>query len=603
MWQLLKFQNKKYWLITIAASFSTFIGVIADLLVPTLLAGMIPLIAYGDNALFQAWTNIPFLAWKLSFSNWNDAITILGVSLGVISFVGLIIGLLGTYLASKSAVNIATIIRSNLFRQIQKLSSSNLDKFGTSSLLTRLTNDINLVQTMAFMTIRVMIRGPFLFIGGLIFSLLTSLQLSISLTIWLPLLFLAIGFASAKAGPLFKINQKIVDELNAQSRESILGIRVIKSYNLESNQQVKYKEVNKRWNFYSIKAFKLISGIQPIVIFIANLATLIVLLLAKYMPGSAINVEHDPNSISILNAFVQYQGYIIMGITISMMVLVNYIRSRASTFRIKEVLNDKSDIEIVSNDVDIQDGSILFENVNFKYQNSSENVLTNINFQINSGETIGIIGSTGSGKTSLVNLITRIYEPTSGNVIVGKKNVKDLDTVKLRNSVGYVLQENILFAGTIKSNLLFGNENATDEEINEALNIACATTFINKFDDKINHRVEQRGKNLSGGQKQRLSIARTILRKPKIVILDDSTSALDTITDKTLRNNISTKLSGTTTLIIAQKVLSIKDSDKILVIDKGQIVGQGKHNDLLKNCDVYRQIAESQLTSEELENA
>ncbi|WP_052664023.1 ABC transporter ATP-binding protein [Mycoplasmoides alvi] len=602
MWRLLKFQDRKYWFITIAASFSTFIGVIADLFVPALLAAMVPLIAYGGDPMSNPpWKNVPFLYWTLNFTDWNNAVIVLGVSMGVVSFIGLFVGLLGTYLASKSAVNIATIIRSNLFRKIQHLSSSNLDKFGTSSLLTRLTNDINLVQTMAFMTIRVMFRGPFLFVGGLIFSLLTSTSLSISLVIWLPLLFLAIGFASAKAGPLFKINQKIVDDLNTQSRESILGIRVIKSYNLESNQRVKYDEVNKRWNFYSIKAFKIISGIQPIVIFIANLATLIVLLIGKYMPN-VINTN-DYNSITSLQAFLQYQGYIVMGITISMMVLVNYIRSRASTFRINEILNEKPDIQFVSNGVDIQDGSIVFDDVNFKYHSASENILNNISFQINSGETIGIIGSTGSGKTSLVNLITRIYEPSTGNVIVGKKNVKELDTVKLRNSVGYVLQENILFAGTIKTNLLFGNENATDQEIDEAIDIACAKTFINNFDDNVNHRVEQRGKNLSGGQKQRLSIARTILRKPKIIILDDSTSALDTITDQTLRNNIRTKLKGTTTLIIAQKVLSIKDCDKILVLDKGKIVGQGKHKDLLSNCEVYKQIAESQLSPEELENA
>ncbi|WP_052663100.1 ABC transporter ATP-binding protein [Mycoplasmoides pirum] len=600
MWKLLKFQSAKYWTITIFASILTFIQVITDLVMPAIFTAMTPIIGASDDNIGYILSHVPFLVWTLQFTSRTEALTILGSSMGACALFGLLTGFLGAYLASKSAVNIAAMIRSNLFLQIQKLSSSNLDKFGTSSLLIRLTNDIALIQNMSFTVIRIMIRGPFLFVGGLIFSIMTDGDLSISLAVWIPLMIIAMMVAIKKASPLFGTIQKTVDALNVQSRENILGVRVIKSYNLESTQRDKFNEVNNRWNFYTTKAFKILSGLQPIILLIANLASLIILLIAKYPP-------HPIDStleLGKLQSILGYQGYIIMGITISTMVLFNFVQSRASVKRVNEVLNDIPNIKVNSSGLDLVDGSIVFENVNFKYNpNSSENILNNINFSINSGETIGIIGSTGSGKSSIINLMARIYEPTTGNIIVGKRNIKDIDTYNLHNSVGYVFQENILFAGTIKSNLLFGNDKATNEEIDEALEIACAKPFINNFVDGINHIVEQRGKNLSGGQKQRVSIARTILRKPRILVLDDSTSALDAITDQNLRRNIKEKLKGLTTIIIAQKILSIKDSDKILVVDKGEIVGQGTHSELIKNCDVYKQIAVSQMSEEELANA
>lgn len=607
MWRILKFQDKKYWTITCFAAIMTFFQVITDLLVPLFLSAMIPLIAFGKNeTIVNEILNkgIKILLWNLKFNDYNQAMIVLGTAMGICSVVGIIFGVLSTYLAAKSAVNISKLIRSNVFFKIYELSSSNLDKFGTSSLITRLTNDVNLIQTMTFMTVRVLIRAPFMFIGGLIFSLMTNQWLSISIAVLIPTILIAIFISVYHALPLFKMNQKNVDLLNTQSRENILGVRVIKSFNLEPNQRVKYAEVNNQWNLISTKAFVILSGLNPIVVFIVNLSVLVIFIVGFSVSDAGL-IENSTNSSTLtdLSTFLQYQGYIVMGIMLTMMVLINFVRSRTPIKRINEVLNDISDIKFTHNGVDIEDGSITFENVNFKYHSSSEYILKDINFQIQSGQTVGIIGATGSGKTSLMNLIARLYEPETGQVIVGKKNVKDIDTQKLRDQVGYILQENILFSGTIRSNLLFGNENATDEQINFALDISCSKNFINRFSEGIDHHVEQRGKNLSGGQKQRLSIARTILRNPKIIILDDSTSALDAITDKTLRANIKQKLVGVTTIIVAQKILSIKDADQIFVIDKGTIVGKGAHKELLNNCITYKNIAESQMSVEELNNA
>lgn len=605
MWRLLKFQDFKYWLLTIFAIMSTFGQVITDLIVPALLSSLLPIIAYAGSDLDNSnlYTNINFLYWKLNFTSSDNAITILGISMAAVSIMGIIFGILGAFLASKVSVNLSKLIRSNLFIKIQSLSPSNLDKFGTSSLVTRLTNDVNQIQNMMFLSLRLLIRAPFMFIGGLIFALLTNLWLSISIVILIPMLVSAIILSGYYAIPLFKKNQKAVDTINIQSRESLLGIRVIKSFNLEANQRTKFAHVNKEWTTVSTKAFRIMTSLIPIVMFIANFATLVVLLIGRFEPQAGIYSDlPNPQGYTQILSFLQYQGYITMGLVMSVMVAVNYARSRVSSIRVNEVLNDKTDVPFVISDVKVNDGSIKFKNVNFKYSKDGENVLTDINIDIKPGQVVGVIGPTGSGKTSLVNLITRLYEINSGELLVGNNDVKQIDTINLRESVGYVLQENLLFSGTIKSNLLFGNEEASLKDINWALDISCASNFVGKFAEGIDHRVEQRGKNLSGGQKQRVSIARTVLRRPKIIVLDDSTSALDAITDKNLRNNIKTKLRNTTVVLVAQKILSIKDADQIVVLDKGKILGIGTHHELLQSCALYKDIAMSQMSSEELAN-
>lgn len=605
MWRLLKFQDFKYWLLTIFAVLSTFGQVITDLIVPALLSSLLPIIAFTGSKIDDPhlYTNINFLYWKLNFTSSDNAITILGIAMAAVSILGIIFGILGAFLASKVAVNLSRLIRSNLFIKIQSLSPSNLDKFGTSSLVTRLTNDVNQIQNMMFLSLRLLIRAPFMFIGGLIFALLTNLWLSISIVILIPMLVAAIILSGYYAIPLFKKNQKAVDTINIQSRESLLGIRVIKSFNLEANQRIKFANVNKEWTTVSTKAFRIMTSLIPIVMFIANFATLVVLLIGRFEPQAGIYSDvGNPQGYTQILSFLQYQGYITMGLVLSVMVAVNYARSRVSSIRVNEVLNDTTDVPFVSSNVKVNDGSIKFKNVNFKYSKDGENVLTDINIDIKPGQVVGIIGSTGSGKTSLVNLITRLYEINSGELLVGNNDVKQIDTINLRESVGYVLQENLLFSGTIKSNLLFGNEQANLDEINWALDISCASNFVSKFPEGVDHKVEQRGKNLSGGQKQRVSIARTILRKPKIIVLDDSTSALDAITDKNLRNNIKTKLTNTTVVLVAQKILSIKDADQIVVLDKGKILGVGTHHELLQNCALYKDIAMSQMSGEELAN-
>ncbi len=397
---------------------------------------------------------------------------------------------------------------------------------------------------------------------------------------------------------MFGVIQKTADELNTQTRENILGVRVIKSYNLEKNQQAKYSAVNSKWRAQTTKTFTIFASLQPMVLLVANFASVIILLIGKFPPpGSTINIVE-------VQSILSYQGYVILGITVTTMTLMNYVQSRASMKRINEVLDEIPAIAANRSGVGLDDGSVVFENVNFKYNaNAEEMVLKDVSFAIGSGETVGVIGSTGSGKSTIANLIARSYDPLSGSIRVGSRDIREIDTEKLHNAIGYVFQQSILFAGTIRSNLLFGNDQATEDEIDRALEIACAKHFIKNFAAGIDHPVEQRGKNLSGGQKQRVSIARTILRKPKIIILDDSTSALDAITDATLRANIRGKMKGVTTIIVAQKILSIRDCDKILVVDQGAIVGEGTHEALMKDCDVYRQIASSQMSQEELDNA
>lgn len=350
---------------------------------------------------------------------------------------------------------------------------------------------------------------------------------------------------------------------------------------------------------------------QPCTTFIVNLSVIVFYTIARFVPAADI---YDPTAddpafkyisegFPKIQAFLMYQGFIVMGVSISMMVMVNFVRSRAAIKRMNEVLDDPIEIPMVKNGLVPKNSSVTFDHVTFRYTKGGEPILRDICMQIRAGSTIGIIGPTGSGKSSLVSLIARLYDPESGSVSVGDINVKELDTRLLRQTIGHVLQENILFSGTIRSNLLMGNNTASDAEMHRALNIACATNFISRFSDGIDHRVEQRGKNLSGGQKQRISIARTIVRKPSVIILDDSTSALDALTDRALRENIKTQLHGITTIIVAQKILSIREADEIYVLDKGAIVGRGTHDALLDSCPLYREIVQSQLSPEEIAHA
>lgn len=602
MWRILRFQDKKYWTITWLAILFTFLGVIGDLTLPALV-GPISGLVFDHTS-----TTVKVLEWSILFDTNEQGIAILSSVAAFIALIALGVGILAVWFASVSAVNISRLVRKHMFHKIQQLSAANVDRFGPSSLVTRLTNDVNLIQMMAFQTMRVLIRGPFFVIGGFVFALLTNQWLSISIAILVPLLVIYMMVSMYIVMPLFMETQRAVDKINVQSRESLLGVRTVKSFNLEPIQRAKYREVNARWRGVSTRAFTILSLMQPCTTFIVNLSVIVFYTIARFVPAAKIYKAGDSNfyfneGFPQIQTFLMYQGFIVMGVSISMMVMVNFVRSRAAIKRMNEVLDDPIEIPMVKNGLVPKNSSVTFDHVTFRYTKGGEPILRDISMQIRAGSTIGIIGPTGSGKSSLVSLIARLYDPESGSVSVGDINVKELDTRLLRQTIGHVLQENILFSGTIRSNLLMGNNTASDAEMQRALNIACATNFISRFSDGIDHRVEQRGKNLSGGQKQRISIARTIVRKPSVIILDDSTSALDALTDRALRENIKTQLHGITTIIVAQKILSIREADEIYVLDKGAIVGRGTHDALLDSCPLYREIVQSQLSPEEIAHA
>lgn len=595
MWKLFKVIDNKHKSFAFMSVLFTFFQVLTDLIVPSMLTTLVMIIA---NPSQKNWfVTIIYKDWKINLSSANEALTLCAILMVSFSILGIVFGMLSAFLASKVSVEIARVTRNNLFKKIQTLSASNISKFGPSSLITRLTNDVTQVQTLAILMLRLMIRAPFLFIGGLVFSLLTDLKLSITLGIMIPLMLIIVAYFAIKVLPLFSKNQKIVDDVNKVSRENILGVRVIKSFNLEYIQEEKFNNVNDKWLHVSTKAFSMMNIMIPIVMLITNLAMVILAIIGKTMfePG-------DIYLASNIAVFMQYLGYVTGGLILTVMVLVMILRSRVSAIRINEVMDEIPDIVENKSNNFVSKPNIKFKNVSFKFNKESENVLTNISFSLSEGQTLGIIGPTGSGKSTIINLLSRVYEPNQGSIEIDNKNINDINTINLNESIGQVFQESVLFSGTIKSNLLFGKKDATDQEISRATKIACASDFIDSFDDKLNHVVEQRGKNLSGGQKQRLQIARAIIRNPKILVLDDSTSALDAVTDKKLRSNLKKEMSKTTKIIIAQKINSIKDADKIIVLDKGRMVGYGKHKDLINDCPLYKEIAKSQLTKEELAN-
>lgn len=607
MWKLFTLISKKYKLLALLGAFLIFLAVICDLIVPSFLGGLTQVL----TAHFKGDTSVEV---TFVYSNWkwnmpiSNALTVCSLLMVAFSIVSIIISLLTVWIGAIVAVEVARVTRNNLFAKIQTLSASNIQKFGTSSLITRLTNDVTQVQTVWVLNLGMTIRAPFLFVGGLIFSILTSPSLSITLAVMIPLLLIVIGVFAWKVTPIFTKNQKVLDDINKVSRENILGVRVVKSFNLEEIQDNNFNVVNTEWKNVSTKAFSLLNVMIPLVMFITNLAMIILAVIAKNWYDYGTAAEPKIGNFATITAqimqFIQYIGYVTGGLVMVVMVLVITLRSRVSAVRINQVLDEKVDIEENTSENYIEKPTIKFDNVSFKYNHDSEEyALKDISFDLKQSETLGIIGPTGSGKSTVINLLSRLYDVEDGSIYIDDKNVKDINTKNLNESIDQVTQEYFLFSGTIKSNLLFGKEDATWHQIDRAATISCAKPFILNFDDWYDHPVEQRGKNLSGGQKQRLQIARAILRDPKILVLDDSTSALDAVTDKTLRANIKQYMKDTTTIIIAQKINSIKDADKILVLENGKVAGYGKHNDLIKKCSLYQEIANSQLTKEELKNA
>lgn len=481
-------------------------------------------------------------------------------------------------------------IRQAEYEKIQTYSFKNIEKFSTASLITRLTTDITMIQNSLTMGIKLLVRAPMMLIVACILSVTISSKLAMIFLVSMPVLIIAIGLIIKNVKPRFEAMQKKIDNLNTTVQENLIAIRVVKSFVRRNKEKEKFKVSNDDLLQASEGAFGIVVLNMPVMQVVVFSSVIGIL----WFGGNMVNA--GTLTVGKLTSFMTYSFQILMSLMMLSMVLMMMSRAVASAQRIIEVLEEEPDIKDPVNPVtEVRDGEIEFRNVNFKYEDDGdENNLEGINIKIKSGETIGIIGSTGSGKSSLVQLIPRLYDATEGEVFVGGVNVKNYHIETLRNEVAMVLQKNTLFSGTIKENLMWGNENATDAEIEAAATSACVDEFIDRLPGRYDMHLEQGGVNVSGGQKQRLCIARAILKQPKVLILDDSTSAVDTATDAKIRKAFAEDLKDTTKIIIAQRVNSVATADKIIVMDDGKISAMGTHDELMESSEIYKDVYKSQ---------
>ena len=506
-------------------------------------------------------------------------------------------GIGGAYFASKASVNFAADVRRDVYAKIQQFSFANIDRFSTGSLVTRLTNDITQVMNMINMMMRMCLRAPGMLIGALIASISLSPDLAKVLAVTIPLLVI-IQFIVIRIGyPRFQNMQKKIDVLNNRIQEDLTNERVIKSFVREDYENGRFHDTNTDLKNTTLSALNVMVTMMPAMMLMMNLTSLAVIWFGGKM------VINTQMSVGDLSSFITYITQILMSLMMLTMIFMNSSRALASAKRISEVLDEKIDLSdeaAACPDLDVKAGKVEFRNVSFRYYKTSPGkVLDNINLTINPGETVGVVGSTGCGKTTLVSMIPRLYDVDDGEVLVDGVNVRDYNLNHLRTGVGMVLQKNVLFSGTIAENLRWGDDHATDEQLVSASESAQADGFIRSFADGYDHVLDQGGSNVSGGQKQRLCIARALLKKPKILILDDSTSAVDTATEARIREAFATSLKDSTKIIIAQRISSVIDADKIVVLDDGRITGIGTHEELLRNNREYQEIYYSQTDKKE----
>ena len=552
-----------------------FIGieVIFEMLIPTLMAMIIDNGLNGNNGK----------------GDMNFIIVMGLITLGV-AMLSLLSGIQASKYASYASAGFAKNLRKDLFSKIQSFSFTNIDKFSTAGLITRFTTDVNNIQNSFQLLIRGFVRAPLMMCVAIFMSFMINPGLSMIFVVAVLFLGTFLAFIIFKVHPIFTAAIRKYDDINASLQENINGIRVVKAYIREKYETGKFKKATENLKNMLLKGENIIIFVSPVM----QLTVFSCILLLSWF-GAKMIVVRELTTGELTSLFA-YTTNILMSLLMLAMMLVNIVFSRASGDRIAMVLNEDPSIKNPENGItEVKDGSILFKNVDFSYSNNPEVLnLTKINLEIKSGETIGIIGGTGSAKSALVQLIPRLYDVLDGELLVGGVNVKDYDIKTLRDNVAMVLQKNVLFSGSIKDNLRWGNENATDEEMEHACKLAQADEFIQKFPKKYDTRIERGGANVSGGQRQRLCIARALLKSPKILILDDSTSAVDTKTDKLIREAFKNELPHITKIIIGQRISSIKDSDKILVLEDGVITAAGTHDELIKMSNVYREVYESQ---------
>ena len=552
-----------------------FIGieVIFEMLIPTLMAMIIDNGLNGNNGK----------------GDMNFIIVMGLITLGV-AMLSLLSGIQASKYASYASAGFAKNLRKDLFSKIQSFSFTNIDRFSTAGLITRFTTDVNNIQNSFQLLIRGFVRAPLMMCVAIFMSFMINPGLSMIFVVAVLFLGTFLAFIIFKVHPIFTAAIRKYDDINASLQENINGIRVVKAYIREKYETGKFKNATENLKNMLLKGENIIIFVSPVM----QLTVFSCILLLSWF-GAKMIVVHELTTGELTSLFA-YTTNILMSLLMLAMMLVNIVFSRASGDRIAMVLNEEPSIKNPENGItEVKDGSILFKNVDFSYSNNPEVLnLTKINLEIKSGETIGIIGGTGSAKSALVQLIPRLYDVLDGELLVGGVNVKDYDIKTLRDNVAMVLQKNVLFSGSIKDNLRWGNENATDEEMEHACKLAQADEFIQKFPKKYDTRIERGGANVSGGQRQRLCIARALLKSPKILILDDSTSAVDTKTDKLIREAFKNELPHITKIIIGQRISSIKDSDKILVLEDGVITAAGTHDELIKTSNVYREVYESQ---------
>jgi|SRR5680860_43192 len=574
MFKLFRFL-KQYTIHIVAVIVLLFVQVLSDLYLPTLMADIV------DIGLVNKDINYIFKIGKFML---------------LIAAGGTICALIATYLSSKTAVGFGKLVREKLFTKVESFSLHEFDKLGTATLITRTTNDVTQVQQVSVLILSMMVTAPLTSIGGIFMALKQDTSLSWILVVVIPILFGIIGVTLFKGLPLFKVMQEKLDKLNLVLRENLTGIRVVRAFNRLNHEKLRFNDANADLMDNAIKINLIMAVLMPTMMLVMNLTTVALVWFG------AIRIDSGTMQIGSLLAFIQYAMQILFSLLMLVMLFIMVPRAQVSANRINEVLDTNLDIldPIVSKLANKKRGFVEFKDVSFRYPGADQPALLNINFSAKPGELTAIIGGTGSGKSTLINLITRFYDVESGSVLVDGVDVREVSQQALRAKIGFVPQKTVLFSGTIAENIKYGKKDATLKEIAHAAEVAQATDFITAIEAGFDHTIAQGGTNISGGQKQRLSIARALVRKPEIYIFDDSFSALDFKTDAKLRAALKPEIAVATVFIIAQSVSTVRYADRIIVLDDGQISGIGTHKQLLNTCKVYREIVASQLSEEEL---